>query len=168
METRTVQIVLKSNKIWKNLQDSANFFYPKLIFIEGLVECGKIPSELSLQSSKPPLWESLDSMLAFSYFNWHFISRLSLGIYGKVMNDYVSRLLHFISRLSLDIYGNVMNTSQPPLASFTLPRSSFGDPQKYKVAICLVCTLIHYDSNLFYLFPTFNEVKYICDIVSLR
>jgi hypothetical protein len=30
------------------LKDSTNSFYPKLIFIEGVVTCGKIPSEILL------------------------------------------------------------------------------------------------------------------------
>jgi hypothetical protein len=30
------------------LKESSNSFYPKLIFIEGVVKCGKIPSEILL------------------------------------------------------------------------------------------------------------------------
>ena len=42
---------------------SVNSFYPRLIWIEGLVKCGKILSKLLLQSSKPPFRELLDSIL---------------------------------------------------------------------------------------------------------
>ena len=36
------------------MKESANSFYPKPIFIDGVVKCEKIPSELLLYSSKPP------------------------------------------------------------------------------------------------------------------
>jgi hypothetical protein len=40
-----VQIVVSEHQ---NLKESSNSFYPKLNFIEGVVKCGKIPSEILL------------------------------------------------------------------------------------------------------------------------
>ena len=56
LETRTVQIALK--KHW-NLKESANSFYPKSIFIEVALKCGKIPSKLSSISPYLELWDSM-------------------------------------------------------------------------------------------------------------
>mgnify|MGYP001345777954 CR=1 FL=1 len=36
------------NEYILNLKESSNSFYPKLIFIEGVVKCGKISSEIVL------------------------------------------------------------------------------------------------------------------------
>ena len=45
------------------MKESANSFYPQLIFIEGVVKCGKIIIQIFLRSSKPPFWALLDFML---------------------------------------------------------------------------------------------------------
>ena len=45
------------------MKEFSNSFYPRVIFIKGVVEYGKIPSEILLSSSNPTFWELSDSML---------------------------------------------------------------------------------------------------------